>query len=139
MVDSMALALEHKIKNPHDSYKKVTDLYGVSKSSLYDRHTSAHAYRTSSASRRLPVVQEEELVRKINEYAERGTILTSRRIHEFAEAICGGKLGVNWSSRFIQRYRDTIHPLFFSNKEVGHLQTDNPGTSKAVYHSVRDF
>lgn len=43
MVDSMALALEHKINNPDDSYKKVADLYGVSKSSLYDRHTGAHA------------------------------------------------------------------------------------------------
>lgn len=26
---------------------------------------------------------------------------------------------------------------FFSNKEVGHLQTDNPGTIKTGYHPVR--
>ena len=42
MTDSMTLALEHKINNPRESYQKVADLYGVAKSSLYDRHTRVH-------------------------------------------------------------------------------------------------
>lgn len=47
-------------------------------------------------------MQEEELVGKINEYAERGLLWTPRYAVELAEAVCGGKLVVNWGL--------TIHP-----------------------------
>ncbi|UOH83219.1 hypothetical protein LQV05_005938 [Cryptococcus neoformans] len=113
MADSMTLALEHKINNPLESYQKVADLYGVSKSSLYDRHTGVHSSHTASAPRHLSIVQEEELVKKINEYAGRGTLLTPRHVVELAEAVYDGKLGVNWGSRFIQRHCDTIHSRFY--------------------------
>ncbi|ADV20611.1 Hypothetical protein CGB_B8130W [Cryptococcus gattii WM276] len=138
MIDSMNLALEHKINNPHDSYQKVADLYGVSKSTLYDRHTNVHASITTSAARHLSIVQEEELVKKINEYAERGTLLTPRHVVEFAEAIYGGKLGINWGSRFIQRHHDTIHSRFSSYSELGRLQADTPETRRAFYHLVKE-
>lgn len=139
MADSMTLALEHKINNPRESYQKVADLYGVSKSSLYDRHTGVHSSHTASAPRHLSIVQEEELVKKINEYAERGTLLTPRHVVELAEAVCDGKLGVNWGSRFFQRHCDTIHSRFFSYKELGRLQADIPKTRRAFYYLVCIF
>lgn len=71
----MALILEHKTNNPHDSYQKVTDLYGVSKSLFYECHTSIHVSYMVSAAWHLSIMQEEELVKKINEYAEQGTLL----------------------------------------------------------------
>ncbi|OXH27439.1 hypothetical protein J008_04728 [Cryptococcus neoformans] len=100
MADSMTLALEHKINNPLESHQKVADLYRVSKSSLYDRHTGVHWSHTALAPRHLSIVQEEELVKKINEYARRGTLLTPRHVVELAEAVYDGKLGVNWGSRW---------------------------------------
>ncbi|AFR98864.1 hypothetical protein CNAG_05436 [Cryptococcus neoformans var. grubii H99] len=138
MADSMTLALEHKINKPLEGYQKVADLYGVSKSSLYDRHTGVHSSHTASAPRHLSIVQEEELVKRINEYAERGTLLTPRHVVELAEAVYDGKLGVNWGSWFIQRHCDTIHSRFFSYQELGHLHADIPETRRAFYHLVKD-
>ena len=132
----MTLTLEHKINNPLESYQKVADLYEVSKSSLYDRHTGVHSSHTASAPRHLSIVQEEELVKKINEYARRDTFLTPRHVVELAEAVYDGKLGVNWGSRFIQRHCDTIHSRFFSYQELGRLQADIPETRRAFYHLV---
>ncbi|OXC61935.1 hypothetical protein AYX13_07020 [Cryptococcus neoformans] len=99
MADSMTLAHEHKINNPRESYQKVADLYEVLKPSLYDRHTGVHSSHTTSAPRRPSIVQEEELVNKINGYAERSTLLTPRHAVECAEAVDGGEIGVKLGSR----------------------------------------
>lgn len=40
-------------------------------------------------------MQKEELVKKIDEYAERCALLTPRHVVEHAEAVYGGELGVN--------------------------------------------
>lgn len=115
----MTLALEHKINNPLEGRQKAADLYGVSKSSFYLRtRTRPYALGLSTPLYRV----EEELVKKIHEYAERGIPLTQRHVVELAEAVHDGELGVNWGTRFIhQRHRDTMHPRFFSYKELGSL------------------
>ncbi|AFR92512.1 hypothetical protein CNAG_00376 [Cryptococcus neoformans var. grubii H99] len=138
MADSMTLAHEHKINNPRESYQKVADLYEVSKPSLYDRHTGVHSSHTTSAPRRPSIVQEEELVNKINGCAERSTLLTPRHAVEFAEAVYGGEMGVKLGSRFVQRPRNTIHSRFFSYKELGRLQADIPEIRRAFYYLVKD-
>lgn len=131
MADSMTLALEHKINNPRERYQKVAVLYEVSKSSLYDRHTGVHSSHTISTPRHLSIVQEGGLVKKINRYAERSTLLIPRHALEFAEAVYGGEMGVKSGSQFIQRPCNTIHSRFFSYKELGRLQADIPEIRRA--------
>lgn len=133
----MTLALEHKINNPLEGRQKAADLYGVSKSSFYLRtRTRPYALGLSTPLYRV----EEELVKKIHEYAERGIPLTQRHVVELAEAVHDGELGVNWGTRFIhQRHRDTMHPRFFSYKELGSLQAGTPEIRRTLYYLVHVF
>lgn len=128
-----------RINNPRESYQKVAVLYEVSKSSLYDRHTGVHSSHTISAPRHLSIVQEGELVKKINRYAERSTLLMPRHAVEFAKAVYGGEMGVKSGSQFIQRPCNTIHSRFFSYKELGRLQSGIPEIRRAFCYLVHDF
>ncbi|EAL17424.1 hypothetical protein CNBM2280 [Cryptococcus deneoformans B-3501A] len=113
MADSMTLALEHKINNPVKAIRKL-QIYTGSQS----HPSTTPAYTRPIRPRPLDtsIVQEEELVKKINEYAERDTLLTPRYVVEIAGAVCDGELGVNWGSRFFQRHGDTIHSRFSLTK-----------------------
>ncbi|UOH79349.1 hypothetical protein LQV05_000350 [Cryptococcus neoformans] len=124
MADSMTLAHEHTINNPRESCQKVADLYEVSKPSLHDRHTGVHSSHTISAPRRLSIVQEEELVNKINGYAERSTLLTPRHAVEFAEAVYVGEMGVKLGSRsddYKQTFQRYVKDVYDIGLKAPHL------------------
>lgn len=105
--------------------------------SLDERHTGVHTSHTTLRPRHLSIVRE-ELVRKINEYAKRGTLYveTYRRT---CRSSLWWRIGVNRDSRFIQRARDIIHWSFSSYKKLGHLQANTPETRRSFRRILRVF
>lgn len=106
--------------------------------SLDERHTGVHTSHTTWRPRHLSIVRKEELVRKINEYAKRGTLYaeTCRRT---CRSSLWWRIGVNRDSRLIQRRRDIIHWSFSSYKKLGHLQANTPETRRSFRHIVPVF
>ncbi|EIW67208.1 hypothetical protein TREMEDRAFT_33656, partial [Tremella mesenterica DSM 1558] len=114
-----------------ESYQKVVDRFNIARSTLYDRHHAGHLPHPINAPRRLTVQQEEQLILKINEYANRGTLLTPRHVRRLAEAICGEQVGLNWVSHFVDQHRHTLSSCFFTCKELRRLKADKPEVRKA--------
>ncbi|TYJ55748.1 hypothetical protein B9479_003524 [Cryptococcus floricola] len=108
MADPIDLAVAEKREHPDKSYQRVADKFHVSKTTLRNRHTGAHSSHASSAPRHLSEAQEMQLVDKINTFAERGNLLSTQNVKEYAEAICGHSLGKNWVSTFKTRHRRTL-------------------------------
>ena len=61
--------------------------------------------------------QERVLLDQTAPHAERDAHLIPSHIYELAKALAGGKLGIKWVSRFVDRFRDVIHSHFFAFHE----------------------
>lgn len=129
-------AIAYKNQHPEMSYKAVADRYKVARSTLYDRHRGLHLSHQEGAARALSMIQEDVLIDRINAFANRGTLLTPGHVQALAEAVHGEKLGENWTSRFLARYRDRITSTFYTYRELGRMQADKPETRKAFYNLV---
>lgn len=79
---------------------------------------------------------EAALIDKINQYSDRGTLLTLCHIRELAEAVCNEKLGVNWVSSFISRHSQEISSRFWAYQELGRLKASIIETKTAFYNLV---
>ena len=65
-----------------------------------------------SAPRLLSPEREHVLLDKINRYATEGTLLTASQVRDFAQAVYGEPVGINWVGRFLNRHKDVIHDFF---------------------------
>ncbi len=87
--------MAHRLEHPQEPIRHVANQSEVASSTLHDRLTGKHAPRGQRGSRALSIEQEGVLLVKINEYAERGTLLTPSLITQFATALAGHPLGQN--------------------------------------------
>ena len=130
------LAVEYKLEHSLERYKAVAQRFQVSRSTLNDRCKGKHLSHQEGAIRHISLLQEGELIRQINAYAARGTLLTPQHVHELAEAIAGEKIGSRWVLRFVKRHSDKITSKFHTYRELGRLQADTPATRAAWYSLV---
>ena len=121
---------------PPPTYRELAAEQNVSVSTAYRRSKGQAAPRGIHVHRALSVIQEAELINKINQYADRGTMLTPGHITQLAEALCGHHLGGNWTSRFIKRHSTRITSKFWKYQEVQRLKADSPETRQAFYALV---
>ena len=106
---------------------------------LYHRFKGNQSAPGVNAPRALSHEQEQVLLHQIALFASRGTLLTPSHVHVLAEALAGGRLGINRVSRFVDRRRDAIHSRFFAYQEAARLKADTPETRRAFYHLVRNL
>ena len=136
MADSIDLAVAWKLQHKEESYKDVSELFGVSKTTLFSRSKGNTLSHQAGAHSALSCLQETELIAQINAYAKRGTLLTPAHVLALAEAVCGLKLGRNWAGRFIKRHKDVISSRFHAFRDISRLKADTPSTRDAWYTLV---
>ena len=88
-------AIAHKLEHPQEPIRQVAASSHVASSTLHDRLTGKHGPRGQKGSRVLYVEQEHVLLDKINEYAERGTLLAPSHVRQLATALAGRTLSKN--------------------------------------------
>ncbi|EIW73228.1 hypothetical protein TREMEDRAFT_25048 [Tremella mesenterica DSM 1558] len=137
MPDLLLAASRYKKKHPSESFASVSLRYNIPKTTLYNRFKGVHSPRGNNVARALSIPQEYRLINKINEYANRGTLLTPRFVKELAEAAVGRSLGQNWTSRFLLRHRDRLSSQYNTYQELSRLRADKPETRKAWYSLVK--
>ncbi|EIW66698.1 hypothetical protein TREMEDRAFT_74665 [Tremella mesenterica DSM 1558] len=89
MPDLLRAASLYKKKHPSESFASISLRYNVPKTTLYNRYEGVHSRRGVNVARALSIAQEAKLVLKINNYADRGTLLTPQLVRELAEAAAG--------------------------------------------------
>jgi hypothetical protein len=132
----MDQALLEKRTSPHKSVWDIAAAHGIPSSTLHNHLKGTHGQKGCSPLCNLSVIQEEALITKINEYADRGTLLTPRHISELAQALCGHAIGKNWTSTFIRRHKDVLSSRFYRNQEVARLKADTAENRQAFYALV---
>ncbi|CAD6588328.1 MAG: hypothetical protein TREMPRED_005030, partial [Tremellales sp. Tagirdzhanova-0007] len=114
MVRQIDHAAEYKQLNPSEFYLNVARRFEVSKSTLNDRVKGIPDPHGMSAHRLLSLQQERVLINRTNVYATKGTVLNASQVREFAQAICGERVGIKWVGRFVERLKEVIHSTFFA-------------------------
>ena len=129
-------ALEYKRQHPSESYLKLSNRFGIPASTIRDRHHGTHAPQGHNMRRRLSVVQEGVLINTINQYADRGTLLSPKHIHQLAQRLCPDELGQNWTTTFLRRQKDQLSSRFYRTQELARLQAITPETRRAFLSLV---
>ena len=132
----MDQAIAYKQEHPGESFSSVSNLFQVPSSTLHDHFKGSHAAEGRHGPRNLSIEQEHALIRKINEYDERGTLLTPKHIKELAIVLCGHDLGRNWSSTFLRRNADMLSSRCYRVQEQARLAADAPEHRQAFYALV---
>ena len=122
----MQEALDYKAQHPSESYAKLSARFGVPATTIRNRLCGTHAPRGERMPRRLSTSQEGILIDTINNYAERGTLLTPKHIHQLAKCICGEDIGQNWTSTFLWRHKDEVSTRFYRVQELARLKANTP-------------
>ncbi|WRT65120.1 uncharacterized protein IL334_002062 [Kwoniella shivajii] len=94
MSNKLALATAYKRQHPEESFQTVSNAYNVASSTLYDHVTASRSLNTSHANKALSDPMEMALVNKVNDYADRGTLLSPAHVKSLAEMVLERKLGV---------------------------------------------
>ena len=133
---NMDAAIARKHENPQEPILQVAASSHVASSTFHDRLTGKHGPRGEKGSRVLSVEQERVLLDKINDYAERGTLLSPAHITQLATALAGHTLGKNWTGTFLLRHKDSVNSKFYRVQEVSRLNADTPENRQAFYSLV---
>ena len=132
----MDAAIAYKLAHPQQTYAKVAERFEVAASTLHDRMTDRHAAPGQRHSQNLSIEQEGAVINKINDYAERGTLLTPGHVKDLANALAERPVGINWVSTFIRRHRDKIISRFYRIQEAARIKADVLETRQAFHALV---
>jgi hypothetical protein len=109
MEDALA-ALESLGEGEKFCYQKITDRYGVNRSTLSRRHRGVQGSMKDHAInlQLLSPQQEEELMKYIIRLTERGLPPTKEMIQSFAHEVAKKEVGEEWVLRFVERNKDAL-------------------------------
>ena len=92
--------------------------YALVESTLRWRWNGRSMSRAAAASeyrRRLTSAQEEILIGRINQLANRGLPPTLRMVRNLAEEMLSDSVGINWTTKFVHRHKDRLKSLYLRN------------------------
>jgi Tc5 transposase-like DNA-binding protein len=81
-------------------------------------------------------VQEEVLIKHINDLTDRNLPPTTQIVKNLAEEIIGGTVGEHWVCEFVRRYRDQIRSLYLHNINNLQVKADYAPIFKHFYDQV---
>ncbi|ODN97059.1 hypothetical protein I350_08038 [Cryptococcus amylolentus CBS 6273] len=139
MTSPITAAIEHIKEHPNKSIRQIAREFQVPKSTLANRQRGIHTLRSDGARHILSKVQEEQLIRKINDYASKDTLLTPGHIKELAEKLNGQKVGIHWGDRFIRRHKDRLASCFNGHSEHGRHQANTEENCEGADRLVKDI
>jgi Tc5 transposase DNA-binding domain len=111
----MEAAIAHLDAQDQPNYAAAARLYGLAPSTLARRHQGisvSRAEATSTHHQRLNNVQKDTLLGYIDALTDLHMPPTTQIIKDLVEEIVRGKLGQNWTARFIKRHSQRIYSLY---------------------------
>jgi hypothetical protein len=88
---------------------------------------------------RLTTVQEEVLIKHINDFSDRGLPPTTQIVKNLAEEIIHDTVGKNWVSDFVRRKGDRLRSLYLRNIDNMRAKADYAPIFKYFYDQVRPY
>ena len=132
----------YKNDHPDVSLRSLENKFDVPKSTIGARLKGTNASRLESSHTKLSASQEALLVEKINQYANRGYLMTPANVREMAEIIMDDNdsiLGVNWVANFTKRHKDAIIAKYFGYTDRNRVEADIPETREEFYNIVSRY
>jgi AraC-like DNA-binding protein len=120
--------------------KATAKKWEINRSTLSRRfrgETGSNRDANSYARRQLTDVQEETLIKHINNLSNRGLPPTPQIVKNIAEEIAYVKLGPNWVSRFCKRHRDQLTSVYLRTIDHKRKIADNSRYFRHFYDTVR--
>ena len=136
MSDPMNRGFEYKHQHPDASYEEVALHKNVPKTRFYERWNGIHAAHGVNATRKVSDEQERVLITGIESYGTQGTLVTSRHVHELAEAMSDGQLGRQSGQQLCQTLQGCLTHGIYAYEEDTHPKADVPKTRQAFYNLV---
>ena len=99
-------------------YRPTAIKYSLNHTTLWQWYLGIQLSRAAADSefrQRLTNVQEEVLIKHINDFTNRGLPPTTQIVKNLAEEIIQGKVGKNWVCEFVRRRQDQIKSLYLHN------------------------
>ena len=121
------------------NYRATAKKYGLVESTLRRRfkgETASIEVARAAAHQRLSIVQEEVLIEKINQLTDRGLPPTSSIVRNLAEKILQDRVGKNWTSGFVHRYKDRLKSFYLRNINKKRYQSEYAPIFKQFYNLV---
>ena len=122
-------ALAYLNTQPRINYSAAAKRYNVSRLTLYRRHTGKNGSREDAASEHhqlLNNVQEDTLLRYIDELTHRSLPPTTQIVKNLAEEMLGRPVGINWASQFVTRHLDRISSIYLNRINKNRTSATNP-------------
>jgi hypothetical protein len=122
------------------TYTEIAKKYGVVRSTLTRRHQGQNASRAIGGQKRqlLYPQQEQELIAYINQLTDRGLPPTQPMIRNFASQIAKKEVGLNWASRFVQRYPDQLTSRWATALDNCRHKADSRSKYSLYFSLLRD-
>ncbi|RAR00482.1 pogo transposable [Stemphylium lycopersici] len=138
-MDSIQKAIEaielHK-EGEQFSYQKVSEKFGVDRSTLARRHQGKQAsYAAKAKQQQLPSPQQEfELVKYIERCSERGLAPTRDMIKNFASAMAKWEVSESWITCFLHRHSDRLTTKLSAGIDRDRHKADSSSRYKAYFN-----
>jgi hypothetical protein len=115
--DRILLAIADLELQERLNYADTVKKWNVDRSTLSRRHRDVIGPKEDHYSytlKALTDVQENILVRYINELSARGLSPTSQIVKNLAEELAGKEIGQNWVGRFVKRKKDMLKSIYLT-------------------------
>ena len=127
-----------------DCFRETKKTIQISKTTVLAHANGWESIREFNANtkRWLTPVEEEAVVQFTIDTAQRGFPLSHRRLKEHVDAICHAKLGdefpatgvgKEWTSRFVERHSDRLHPYWSRPLDNSRARAVNPNSTTAYF------
>jgi Tc5 transposase-like DNA-binding protein len=123
-------------------YRPTAKKYFLSHTTLRRRYLGVQLSRAAADSeyrQRLTTVQEEVLIKHINDFSDRGLPPTTQIVKNLAEEIIHDTVGKNWVSDFVRRKGDRLRSLYLRNIDNMRAKADYAPIFKHFYDQVRPY
>jgi hypothetical protein len=120
-------------------YRRTASEFKINHTTLRRRFLGLQLSRSEAVSethKRLTNIQEEVLIKHINDLSNRGIFPTTQIVKNLAEEIIQDSLGKNWVGNFVCRKKDKLKSLYLRNIDNMRIKADYVPNFKLFYDQV---
>lgn len=137
-MDQFEAAFDYLDRQEQLNYTEAAKIFGISRWTLRRRYTGKSDSRQEANSKyrqKLNDVQEDTLLRYIDQLTKRNIPPTNQIITNLAEEILKGPVGKNWASNFVKRHSERICSVYL--KPIDHCRASSE--SAAIFEQFYAF
>lgn len=141
-MDRLTAAFEYLDLQEQPNYAQAARKFEIDRTTLYRRYTGQTASRQEANSKHrqlLNDVEEDTLLRYIDELTNRRMPPTRQILRNLAEEILGGPVGDHWPDRFVRRHKDRICSVYLKPIDYSRASAESAEVFARYYAIVLLF